>query len=248
VVCISAHEVRLAREAGIAGSKLLHIGNGIPREAPSVDAAANRPMWPEGKCRVLFVGRFDRQKGVDVLVSALSALGETHFGYLVGDSVLGDGASLNLPGNVRATGWLSGADLSAYYESADMLVAPSRWEGFGLIAAEGMRAGLPVIASRVGGLAEIVEHGVTGLLVDPDNCQVLIGAIQSLDAARLRAMGDAGRERFLQHFTLDRAHTQLTALYQSLLTRFAASHVAGEARAVVDENAAPAAAEGSPNV
>ena len=179
-------------------------------------ATTRRPEWPAEKRRVLFVGRFDRQKGVDILLDALRALRDSTFAYLVGSAVLGDGALLELPSNVRTTGWLSGPDLAAFYETADVLVAPSRWEGFGLTAVEAMRAGLPVIATRVGGLAEVVDHGVTGLLVEPNSSAALVEAIRSARAESLKSMGEAGRRRFVEHFTLDRVHAQLTALYQRL--------------------------------
>jgi glycosyltransferase involved in cell wall biosynthesis len=217
IVCISWHELRLARDAGFPAEKLIHIANGIPRDAPSPPMSAPAPQWPEGKRRILFVGRFDRQKGVDLLTEAVAELGDAVFAFLVGDSVLGDGVALSLPANARATGWLSAPELTAYYASADVLVVPSRWEGFGLIAAEAMRSGLPVIATRVGGLAEIVEHRVTGLLIEPGNRPALVSALRAIELTSRKAMGEAGRDRFLRHFTLDRAHAQLTALYQRLL-------------------------------
>ncbi len=92
-------------------------------------------------------------------------------------------------------------------------------EGFGLIAAEAMRAGLPVIATRVGGLPEVVEHEVTGLLVEPDSSAALVEAIRLLRDGRRSTFGKAGRERFLAHFTLDRVHAEVTALYQRLLAQ-----------------------------
>jgi glycosyltransferase involved in cell wall biosynthesis len=227
VVCISWHELRLAREAGFPAEKLVHIANGIPRDAPVPSQGISAPHWPTGKRRILFVGRFDRQKGVDLFTEAVAELGDSVYAFLVGDSVLGDGATLSLPANARATGWLSAAELTAYYETADVLVVPSRWEGFGLIAAEAMRSGLPVIATRVGGLAEIVEHRVTGLLIEPGSRPALVSALRAIELTSRKAMGEAGRERFLRHFTLDRAHAQLTALYQRLLTRTSTSVVSG---------------------
>jgi glycosyltransferase involved in cell wall biosynthesis len=221
IVCISEHEMRLARQAHIPPRMLTHISNGIPRHSPV--AGIWRPEWPQDKRRLLFVGRFDRQKGVDILLEALRELRDSTFAYLVGSPVLGDGTELDLPDNVRTTGWLTGSALAACYESADLLVAPSRWEGFGLTAVEAMRAGLPVIAARVGGLAEVVEHGVTGLLVPPNSSKALVDAIRSVGTESLRSMGEAGRERFLERFTLDRMHAQLTALYQRLGTQKAAA-------------------------
>ncbi len=167
IICISQHEMRIAREAGIPAEKLVHIANGVPREAPPI--AEKAIEWPANAQRVLFVGRFDRQKGVDILLEALARL-------QVSTSLPGwsatrcwvSGQELSIPANVRKSGWLSPSELAAYYASADVLVVPSRWEGFGLIAAEAMRAGLPVIAARVGGLPEVVEHEVTGLVVEPE--------------------------------------------------------------------------------
>ena len=216
IVCISGHEMSLARLAGIPARRLTHIANGIPLRPPVAATTARRPDWPSGKRRVLFVGRFDRQKGIDILMAALHALPDSAFACLVGSAVLRDGSLLELPDNVRMTGWLAEPELAAYYETADVLVVPSRWEGFGLTVAEAMRAGLPVIASCVGGLAEVVEDGVTGLLVRPNSSAALIEAIRSLDAESLKSMGEAGRRRFVEHFTLDRMHVQLTALYQRL--------------------------------
>jgi glycosyltransferase involved in cell wall biosynthesis len=217
IVCISRHEMRIAEDAGIPPQKLTHIANGVPRESPP--AAQTAIEWPANAQRVLFVGRFDRQKGVDILLDALTRLQVSVAAYLVGDSVLGDGQELSLPPNVRRTGWLSPSELAVYYASADVLVVPSRWEGFGLIAAEAMRAGLPVIATRVGGLAEVVEHEVTGLLVEPGSATALVEAICGMRDGRCAAFGKAGRERFLAHFTLDRVHAEVVALYQRLLAQ-----------------------------
>jgi glycosyltransferase involved in cell wall biosynthesis len=214
VVCVSEHEMRAAARIGIPPEKLLLVSNGIPREIPRAAHHATVAEWPAGKRRVLFVGRFDRQKGTDLLLEALARLQDTTFAYLIGDSVLGDAAHDDLPPNVRTTGWLSAPELQGFYESADVLVVPSRWEGFGLIAAEAMRAALPVIASRVGGLPEVVEDGVTGVLIPPDDPHALVNALRGISSERLQAMGRAGRQRFLRHFTLDRVHEQLTNLYR----------------------------------
>jgi glycosyltransferase involved in cell wall biosynthesis len=212
--------MRIAEQAGIPPGYLVHIANGVPRDAPA--KSETNVEWQANTRRVLFVGRFDRQKGVDVLLDALARMQVSTSAWLVGapvlrDGVLGDGSELAVPPNVRKAGWLAPSELAAYYASAEVLIVPSRWEGFGLIAAEAMRAGLPVIATRVGGLAEIVEENVTGLLVPPDDPAALVEAIRSLTDARRAAFGKAGRERFLAHFTLDRAHAEVNALYQRLL-------------------------------
>jgi glycosyltransferase involved in cell wall biosynthesis len=238
IVCISRHEMRLGAQAGIPRDRMTQISNGVPRETQRSNGTPVE--WPAGRRRVLFVGRFDRQKGVDALLHAMSRIQVTSFGWFVGGSVLGDGAQLNFPPNVRSAGWLSPAEIAPYYESADVLVVPSRWEGFGLIAVEGMRAGLPVIATRVGGLTEIVEHGVTGLLVEPGNPRALVEAVRSLSDEACVRMGKAGRARFESRFTLDRVHGQLTALYQRLLDRRSSKRAAPRTTESRSEGAANA--------
>jgi glycosyltransferase involved in cell wall biosynthesis len=217
VICISQHEMRAAERIGIPAKRLRLIPNGIPRDSPR--PRSRDVVWPEGKRRVLFVGRFDRQKGIDVLLDALEALQDSTFCYLVGDTVLGDAPLRDLPLNACATGWLFPAEIERFYRSADVVVIPSRWEGFGLNAVEAMRAELPVIASRVGGLAEVVQDGTTGVLLPPDDKAALVQALRDLDDEHLAAMGRAGRQRFLRYFTLDRVHEQITSLYQEARSR-----------------------------
>jgi glycosyltransferase involved in cell wall biosynthesis len=206
--------MRAAERIGIPAKRLRLIPNGIPSESPR--GRRREVLWPEGKRRVLFVGRFDRQKGTDVLLDALEELQDSAFCYLVGDTVLGDAPLRDLPLNASATGWLFPAEIEAFYRSADVVVVPSRWEGFGLNAVEAMRAELPVIASRVGGLIEVVKDGTTGVLVPPGDKSALVKALRDIDDERLAAMGRAGRQRFLRYFTLDRVHEQITGLYREV--------------------------------
>ena len=215
VVCVSDYEMRAAVRCGLPRSRLVVVRNGIPREPLSSEQHPAEVEWPAGVRRILFVGRFDRQKGVDVLLAALEQLRGEAFAYLAGAAVLDDSASLKLPHNVRMTGWLTPPQLEGLYRTADLLVVPSRWEAFGLTAAEGMRAGLPIIAARVGALSELVEDGVTGVLVPPDDSGALAAAVRALTVGQLRAMGAAGREAFLRRFTMDRVHRQLLKLYRT---------------------------------
>ncbi|HVY81613.1 MAG TPA: glycosyltransferase family 4 protein [Steroidobacteraceae bacterium] len=212
VVCISEYELRAARNIGIPASRLRLVPNGIPRDAPR---PTEKVTWPDDRRRVLFVGRFDRQKGTDVLLAALAELQDFAFCYLVGDAVLGDTSHASLPSNAQATGWLSPSQIEAFYRSADVIVVPSRWEGFGLIAVEAMRAELPVIASRVGGLPEVVVDGETGVLVPPADKDALVHALRDISDEKLAAMGRSGRQRFLRLFTINRVHRQITAVYES---------------------------------
>ncbi len=143
--------------------------------------------WPPGARRLLFVGRFDQQKGIDILFSALRRLGDSAFACIVGDSL--HTSLQDLPSNARYVGWLNPSGLEAYYRSAEIIVMPSRWEGLPLVAIEAMRAGLPIIASNVGGLPEIVENGETGLLIPPNDVDALVEAIRDLTSEQLEYMG-----------------------------------------------------------
>lgn len=213
IVCISDHERRTAIAAGISPSKLVVVRNAVSAQAPVGEADAPAWLWPSEKLRVLFVGRLDRQKGLDVLVSALALLDNEVHAVVVGAPVLADGKVLVKPANVTQIGWLTPGQLETLFVRAQVLVVPSRWDGFGLIAAEAMRAGLPVVASRVGGLPEVVEDGVTGVLVPAGSPEALADAIRKLDNETLREMGEAGRRRVAQLFTMERLHRQLCEVY-----------------------------------
>lgn len=215
VVCISAHEVRTAQRCGLAADKLVLVRNAVNTVPPDPRALARPLTWPAGTRRVLFVGRLDQQKGVDVLWRALEKLGPGAHALVAGAAVLADDTAAQLPRNATLVGWVGPGELETLFAQAELLVVPSRWEGFGLVAAEAMRSGLPVVASAVGGLSEVVEHGVTGLLVEPGSPEALADAISSLTAADLARMGRAGRERVQAHFTMPRLHRDLCTVYQA---------------------------------
>ncbi|HEY3730328.1 MAG TPA: glycosyltransferase [Steroidobacteraceae bacterium] len=215
IVCVSRHERRAALRAGLSADKLHVIPNGLSRHRPTLDATAI--AWPAGSRRLLFVGRFDRQKGIDVLFAALERLGESVFAYIIGDSLH---TQLDrIPPNARYVGWKHHSELEAYYASAEIIVMPSRWEGLPLVGLEAMRAGRPVIASEVGGIPELVEHGVTGLLVPPDDVGALTNAVRGLDDAQLRDMGRLAAERFDSRWTSEASHEALRHLYRRSVVR-----------------------------
>lgn len=223
IVCISRHDHALALQAGIAPERLRLVCNGV-RDLSAVPPE-QQPEWPPlaaaqelGALRCLFVGRLDRQKGVEVFLAAMAGQPGLS-GAVVGGSVVGGahGADgLEVPANVAMLGWMDREDVRRWIAACDVLVVPSRWEGFGLIAAEGMRAGKPVVASEVGGLRELVVDGLTGRLVPPDDPAALRHALLQLRRMDHRAMGAAGRARFLAHFEARRMNEALIQLYQEV--------------------------------
>ena len=121
-------------------------------------------------------------------------------------------------------GEVSDARVSTKYSAkAFALIAPSRhFELFGMVAAEGALAGLPVVASRIGGLPEIVHHGETGLSFEPGDVASLSAALHALlrDKDRARAMGRRGRERAAVEFSVSRMTDRYEALYALAMANF----------------------------
>jgi glycosyltransferase involved in cell wall biosynthesis len=168
------------------------------------------------------MGRLEREKGFDVLLHAMTQLkGEARL--LIG----GDGSQrealtaligeLGLRDRVAMSGFIS--DVPGFHAQTGLFVLASRSEGMGLVFAEAMAAGRPVVATRVGGVPEVVVDGETGLLVPPDDPGALAGAIDRLlaDPALAARMGEAGRRRALELFSAERMADRTAALYVDLL-------------------------------
>jgi glycosyltransferase involved in cell wall biosynthesis len=214
LVCISHADHESALRAGISANKLIVILNGIRDVAATTEPAS--AQWPANQLRILFVGRLDRQKGIDVLFDAMRLLDRDAFLVVVGSPVLRDEPLSLPPSNVRFMGWLQRDELVAYYAATDVLVVPSRWEGFGLVAIEAMRAGRAVVASRVGGLREVIQSGTTGFLFENGSAQDLAAALSALTPEKLQRMGEAGRLRYERHFRIERVVHELDAVYARL--------------------------------
>ena len=110
-------------------------------------------------------------------------------------------------------------DIPAVMSALDLFVQPSLWEGFGVTLLEAMVAGRPIVASRVGGMPEVVRDGETGLLVPPGDPGALAAACAALlrDRDRAARLGHAGRKRVEAEFGIDRLVAELASLYRSIL-------------------------------
>jgi glycosyltransferase involved in cell wall biosynthesis len=214
IVVISNHDYGRAIELGLPPSKLRLIPNGIDRTVPDVEPAP----WEDDRIRVLFAGRFDHQKGVDVLLKAVTGIEDKVSVRLVGDFALGELALPNpLPSCVERLGWLDRDGVAAQMKSCDVLVVPSRWEGFGLVAVEAMRLCKPVLASSVGGLKEILADGQYGYVVPADDPVALQNKLKSLNKEELRKVGIEGYHRFISTFTSDRMVQQIDDIYTEIM-------------------------------
>jgi glycosyltransferase involved in cell wall biosynthesis len=163
------------------------------------------------------------QKGVDVLLRAFAQVERQH--PTVKLILAGDGPdraalmhlakSLGLQ-RVMFLGWRT--DAGNILADINLLVVPSRWEGFGLVALEAMAMGKPVAASRVSALPEIVVPEETGLLLTPGSVEEVANAMMTIlsDPKRAARMGRAGKDRVLKEFPVERMARRTAELYRSL--------------------------------
>jgi glycosyltransferase involved in cell wall biosynthesis len=151
---------------------------------------------------VLYAGRLSREKGIGELVEATRK-------REIPLTVVGDGPLRELV--PETVGFVPHEQLGQYYERAAVVAVPSRREGFGVVCAEAMAYGRPVVASAVGGLLDLVADGETGFLVPPGDVPALRDALERLlaDADLRRRLGAAARERVRTLFSWERA-TELT--------------------------------------
>ncbi len=221
IVCISDFERREAVSVGISPEKLIVVENGIREIDSSHEGEAATREPPVGsRLMVLFVGRFDRQKGFDTFLEVMRRLGDRAEGLAVGDYLVGQADQRPaIPDNVTVLGWQPRGEVLRLYRHADLLLVPSRWEGFGLVAVEAMRSRLGVFASRVGGLQEVVADRVTGRLFDQRQEGEIVGMLEEADRETLKRYGERGYGRFLERFTASRMNRRLLELYASLVRR-----------------------------
>ena len=140
--------------------------------------------------------------------------------HLAGEGELAPWVRQEAPPNLSSTGLLDDAELADFYAGARFLVVPSDWcETFGLVAAEAMVRGVPVIASRSGGLPEVVEDNVTGLLFQTGDAADLAAKITHLwnAPALCRRMGQAGRARVVREYNEEAYCDRLMAVYRKAI-------------------------------
>jgi glycosyltransferase involved in cell wall biosynthesis len=200
------------------------LANGSPSEPPALN-------------RIVCVGRLAKTKGQDVLIRAVSLLvpqfPELTVEFIGGGPLRAENErlarELGVADHCLFRGGLPHPMVSCRVAAASFAVVPSRAEAFGLVTAEALALGRPVVASRVGGIAEIVRDGTDGLLVAPDDPIALAEAIRTLlqDKARRDSMGIAARARFLSEFEQSiQTRRQADWFESQLAARAAAAHVA----------------------
>ena len=226
VTAISSYTAAELKELVDVPVDVIPYGAALP--SPAVRAAARSPDAPS---TVLFVGRLVERKGVAHLIEALARLRQSSRARLV---VVGDGPerprlealarSRGLGDRVTFRGKISDADLQQAYRDTDVLVLPSvvdargDTEGLGVVLLEAMGYGVPVIASRIGGIVDIVTDGESGLLVTPGDAGALASALERVldDAELARTLGERGRQRLVEQFGWDAIVRRWDAIYRSV--------------------------------
>ena len=200
VICASNALADAARELGAREVRVIPSGVDVPERV----AEEAEPS------EVLFAGRLSPEKGILDLVEAAQGMKLV----VAGDGPLRD----RVPG---ALGFVPHHALGPLYERAAVVAVPSHREGFGVVCAEAMAYGRPVVAGAVGGLLDLVADGETGLLVPPRDVPALRRALERLlsDRGLRQRMGEAGRERVRTRFAWPAVTDATIAAYEEALHR-----------------------------
>jgi glycosyltransferase involved in cell wall biosynthesis len=228
IICVSGAVRTACVDSGYPRSKLVVVRNGL---LPVEDAATPRPSGP---FRMGFLGTFSQRKGLPTLFQIADALSagcgaswELHLGGgaadEAGERLLEDlrGAYATRPWwpRVRWLGWVKSPQ--DFLRTLDLLVVPSsEFDPFPTVLLEAGLCGLPVLASRVGGVPEIVADGQTGWLFEPDEVEPAAQILSRLMAGPeiLKRAGQAARERVLREFSASKMVAEYRLLYSNLLT------------------------------
>ncbi len=210
----------IARDFRVAPARLRMLGNGLDTELFRPD-----PRLPRAEAELLCVGRAsDPNKGVPLVVEALARLPRpVHLTLVDEDHPLNPArlraGALGVLERVHFTGRVATERLLELYRRATLVVVPSRYEGFGLPAAEAMACGTPVVASAAGALPELLQATGGGLLAQPGDPEQLAKAIATLleQPETRRRLGARGRERVEALYAWPRVAARTVAVYEEVL-------------------------------
>ena len=219
---LNSESIQELQELGLDKRQMASIVNGVDTTyfAPNEQKVTAPIEVKQASGKAVFVGRLTTQKGVDLLLRAWAQLVEPRQLILVGEgaersSLEALASELHLD-YVTFTG--STNDVRSYLQQADLFVLPSRSEGIPNALLEAMACGLPVVASAVGGIPDVVQDGESGLLVPPDDVPALAKAIRRLlvDPDLRRQMGQKARQRVESDYSLQSTTNRHLELYREV--------------------------------
>jgi glycosyltransferase involved in cell wall biosynthesis len=224
VITVSENNrTHLNRIHGVPPGKIRVTHIGIPEPDAEGDVELRSELGLSGDAVLLVtVGSLEARKGHDTAFKALAQLptrvhlavaGEGELRHMLEETA----AALGIVGRVHFLG--ARRDMPGILRSVDIMVHPSRMDATPYVIVEALAAGLPVIASNVYGIPELIEDGVSGLLVPPDHEAALARAVASLvdDSERRRRIGEAARVRFETRFTIQTHVRKTVAVYDELI-------------------------------
>ncbi len=209
-ICLTEFQKSRLMAHGFPGERLAVI--------PNMTAALPPEPQPTGDF-VGYVGRISPEKGIPTLLGAARRLSRIPF-RAAGSTAPRANLTAEAPPNLHFSGHLAAESLRRFYCDSRVLVMPSIWfDTFPNVLIEAMAHAKPVIASRIAGLPEIVDDGVSGLLFEPGNAEDLAQKVQYLweRPDLCRRMGQAGREKVLREYSPQRYYTRLMAVYRQAI-------------------------------
>lgn len=215
IINVSKYEYNAAIHYGLKKNNQTVIYSGISPEKGKVDSQVKLPL---GKINLLFVGRFDPQKGLDLLLKAFNSCQRQDLHLtIIGDNVVGGGVKIEKKNTDRVTflGWIPHDKLTSYYSACDVVIMPSRWEAFGLVAIEAMKYGKAVIVSNRGALPELIEDGKNGFVFNFEKTEQLIEILERLRPEDLQVISSFNEKEFIDKYQDKFVKMGTYQLYQS---------------------------------
>lgn len=209
IICMSLEEINAARSLGISSERLTLIYTGIP----DLEVKNNKKaIFDNGEpIRVGFFGRFDYQKGFDLIENITPFLKDDLEFHLFGGAVRNSESEIDK--RFICHGWIEHSKMHECISTVDVVVIPSRWEGFALIPLEAMRAGKAVIVSNLSSLPEVVIHGFNGIVLSDYSTKGLASVLNGLNKDECIRMGDNGLYVYQQTFTFESFSKKIEKAY-----------------------------------
>ncbi|WEV48806.1 glycosyltransferase [Acinetobacter sp. ESL0695] len=213
VICTSEYEKNISLQYKMPTNKLITIYNSV---LPPFHIEKVRNNYRNNLIKVLFVGRLDHQKGVDILADIIKLVDDRFEFTIIGDSVVDRKLNEIFSFPVKKIGWVTKQELSKYYTQADVIIMPSRWESFGLVAVEANSYGKPVIATNCTSLPEIIENGKNGFLFKKDSASEAVSILNQLDIFKLKSMENECLKNYKDRFSTKVMLDKVFSLYSRL--------------------------------
>ena len=229
-ICLSEFQKNILVREGLPADKVSVLANPLsvddkmdPRQRDSgmTDDWIPASAGMAEKGYVAYVGRISPEKDIFTLLEAARRLGDVPFKF-AGDYHRMPEVLKQKPDNCEFLGQLKAAEVASFYKNARMVVLATRcYEGFPSVLLEAMAGGLPIVCSRIGGLPEIVEEGVNGLLYETGNVGELVARIQTfwVNPDFCKKLGEAGRRKLQDKYNAETLMVRLLSIYENAIKK-----------------------------